>query len=202
MMLVALLGLLVQQPAMSQTRRPAAPPAAQQTTRLGQNEVPPRPEPRTPYDSTVEAIIDLGTKVAEVKSGLELFRRAAFNEPTGTVLERSEVFGRSCRNMVSAVRRAEGLLCRSCLPRTAQEAVNAYRNNLPNLSRLGTQCASRLEQLRRGVSADTAAARLRREARPMSARLTDGLRPYETRLLAVRREFGWEQPVMPSPQPR
>ncbi len=195
---VALLGLLVQQPAVAQARRSGSPYPSPSSSRPGQSVVPPRPAPQTPYDSTVEGIIDLGTKVAELKSALELYRRAAFNEPTGTVLERAEVFGNSCRTLVTSVTRTQGLLCRSCLPRTAQDAINAYRAYLPTLSRLGQQCSARLRQLRSGASSDTAAARLRAETRPMSDRITEGLRPYEARLLAVRREFGWEQPVIPS----
>lgn len=169
-------------------QRPAgAAPAASQQPQLTRD-----PPPRTAYDSTVYAITALGTRVAEVRSGIELLRRAAFNEPDGSVLERADLMRTRCREMAAAAERGQQFICRGCQAPNVQGVLDAYRSQLPAVARLARSCAARLEQLRGGEPAAAAAA-LRGEARPLSARLAEGLRPYEQRLEAVRRAFGWTQ---------
>ena len=72
-------------------------------------------------------------KVAEVRSTYELYRRAAFNDPNGAVIERATLYRSNCRALAAAARQAEQRICRSCLPPNAQPAINQYRANLPAL---------------------------------------------------------------------
>jgi hypothetical protein len=196
---IALTLLLVAAPQQPAPRQ--APTAAPTSPARPQQAAPARPAPPTAPESTVAAITDIGTRVAEAKNAYDVFRRSAFNDPNGKVLERAEVFRTSCRQMAEAADRGQRMLCRACFPAAVQASVDRYREVLPSLGRTGRQCASRVQQLRAGVTPDTAALRLRRDVRPMGERLVTGVRPYEARLEEVRRQFGWAQPVM-VPTPR
>lgn len=153
-------------------------------------------------DSVVSAVTHIGAAVAEVKSSLELYRRAAFNEPAGALLQWAGRFSRSCQELAQAVERHQGKLCRSCLPSQAQRAVDGYRGYMPALARMGRQCSTRVQRVSASTPADSVPARLRREARPIGNSIVEGLRPYEAHLQEVRVAFGWERPPTAPARPR
>jgi len=191
--LIPLLALLTQQPAQRPHQRPAPTPP-----QGGQAEIARAPTLRTPYDTTRQSIIELGTRVADVRSLLELYRRAAFNDPDGAVLESAGRLSRGCRMLADSVDVARRKICRHCLSPSAQSAVEDYRAYLPTLAGVARQCSTRLHQLATG---DSSAARLRREALPVSNRLVTGVRPYEARLQQVRIAFGWAAPARTPARP-
>lgn len=156
--------------------------------------------PQTPFDSSVAALTDVGTKVAEMRSAYELYRRAVFNQPDGAILERGDLYKNSCSALATSVQRAQRHLCRTCMATNVRPAIEQYRANLPSLARVANQCAARMARLRgRGNAA--AAEAMRADIRPEGERLVNGLRPYEARLADVRRVMGWEQrEVLPTPR--
>lgn len=155
-------------------------------------------QPRTAYDTTREMIIDVGRRVADVRTGIELYRRAAFNAPDGAVLEDANLFGRSCRDLAEIADRARRGMCRQCLSPSAQRAVESYRAYLPILARMARDAEARVRQL---ATRDSSATRLRRDVLPANNRVVSGLRPYEARLQQVRVAFGWTAPGTPTPRP-
>lgn len=161
----------------------------------------PRPTtvPRTRYDSTVAAVRDIGNQVARVKSDLDLFHRATAARPSGEVIQRASGLRSSCDAMASAIQRGLPMLCRGCLARSMQTSIDRYRAYLPALARVGRQCAARIRQLTRSGAEDAQAGALKREANALSARVVGGIVPYEQRLAAVRRAFGWA-PASPAPR--
>jgi hypothetical protein len=154
------------------------------------------------YDSVVSAVSQIGVAVAEVKSGLELYRRASFNEPDGELLRWAEQFGRSCRQLTQTVERQQPKLCSNCLPTDAQRAIDRYRAYMPTLARMGRDCGTRLQRTSASTPADSVPARLRRDARPVGNKVVEAIRPYEDRLQQVRIAFGWQPPPTPAPSPR
>ena len=144
--------------------------------------------PLTPDDTTRELIIDVGRRVADVRTGIELYRRAAFNSPDGELLEDANIFARSCRDLAETAERARRSMCRQCLSPTAQRATEGYRAYLPALARMARDAEARVRQL---AARDSGAARLRRDVLPANNRIVAGLRPYEARLHQVREAFGW-----------
>jgi hypothetical protein len=177
-----------------QRPRPAPPPATVVPIQSGSS------EPRTPFDTTRATLIEIARRVADLKSSLDMYRRAAFNEPDGALLENAGMFARDCRALAEAAEHGRRTLCRHCLAPSAQGPVDEYRAYLPTLARVGRQCAARVEQLRSGRSAQAAAAGLRRDVLPANNRVVDGLRPYEARLQQVRIAFGWAMPPTPAPR--
>jgi hypothetical protein len=53
------------------------------------------------WDSTTSLVVAVGLGVAEVKSGLELYRRAVFNAPDAEVLSAAQVFRSRCHSLDS-----------------------------------------------------------------------------------------------------
>jgi hypothetical protein len=190
-LVIPVLAVLVQQQQPGRRPTPASQPAQRVDIRTANPD-----HPATPYDSTVAAIREVGAKVADVKSYLELYRRAAFNDPSGVVLQNADLFRNSCRALAEETDSGRHVLCRHCLSADAQRAVERYRAYLSSLAQLGRQCAARMVQVRGGSNGAAAVERLRREARPMSARIVAGLTPYEARLREVRIAFGWESPTV------
>jgi hypothetical protein len=158
-------------------------------------------QPMSPFDSTVAALSDIGTKVAEVRSTYELYRRAAFNEPNGALVERSALYRTNCRALSTATRQGERRICRSCLPHDVQTTIDQYRAHLPALRTVAEQCVTRIERLRARGGENVVAAAMRADVRAEGDRLANGLRPYEARVADVRRAMGWDQqPNAPTPR--
>jgi hypothetical protein len=192
------LSVVLQQPA----PRPAQPPrpnAARPSSVVARPSSP--SQPTTPYDSTVGALTDIGTKVAEVRSTYDLYRRAAFNDPNGALVERAALYRTNCRALSDATRQGERRICHSCLPRNVQAVVDRYRAHLPALRTVAEQCASRIDRLRARGNENVVAAAMRADVRAEGGRLVTGLRPYEERVTDVRRVMGWDQqPIVPTPR--
>jgi len=198
MMLTALvLGAALQQPA-APTQQPHTAPARTPSA-AAPNSSPSHPQ--TPYDSTVGALIEVGTKVAEVRSSYELYRRAAFNDPNGALFERANQYRARCRALAAATSQAQHRICRHCLPPNTQPAIDQYRANLPALRTVAEQCATRIDRLKARGDENTVAAAMRADARTENERLAAGFRPYEARVADVRRVMGWDQqPAVPTPR--
>ena len=157
--------------------------------------VPQDPPPRTSSDTTLYQVVAVGRAVAEVRAELDRFRMLAFNDDGGRLMEGSAVFRTRCQELAVASQKAGHTMCRSCLNRSLQVAINQYRLFMPSLARLGTRCASTLGRLQ-VADPVAAAARLRRGARNISTFMVAGLRQYEARLMPVR------QAVSGPPPPR
>ena len=145
------------------------------------------------FDSTVAAIADLGVKVGELRSVYDQYRRAAFNEQDGEVLERAAMFGRACATLADAARSAERTMCRSCSAARVQPAFNSYRANLPAMQRYAQGCAERVTRLGADGSSQDKARAYRNDAAAAGTRMIQALRVYEERLHAVRVVMGWDQ---------
>jgi hypothetical protein len=149
------------------------------------------------FDSTRARVAEVGQRVADVRSALELFRRAVFNSPDAEVVSTAAGFRLQCRSLDSTAAVAARKVCRSCAERTLQAALNDYRAVLPSVSRVGAQCATRLARLLHG---EHAAERLRRDVRVVGNGIVEGLLPYERRLQVLRVAAGWApRPKRPGP---
>lgn len=157
----------------------------------------PRPTPATAFDSTKDAISAMGRAVADVKSGLDVYRRAAFNSPSGDLLFAADYLFRACRTLEVVAKQTPQRLCPRCGDRAFQSALADYRAVMPEVSRTGARCASQLGRLTRSQDS-TAAHGLRRAVRVITDEIVRGLMPYERGLAAVRVAAGWA----PSPAVR
>jgi len=157
-------------------------------------------EPRTPYESTVTAIRRIGVAVAEVKSGMESFNRAAAREPSGVVVERALLLQSACRGLAQSVATDGPGLCRGCVRGQQAAALEQYRTYLASLARVGTQCSTSVARHRSTGTVDGMAAGLKREAHAMSQRIVEGLVPYEQRLAVLRTAFGWTNTTSGAPR--
>lgn len=137
--------------------------------------------------ATRQAITDVGRGIAEARSTHELLRRAVFNSGDAQVVERAQQMQQRCRELVTIAQSAAGRLCRSCYAAVAQRAIDGYRAGLPAVRLVGTRCVN---QLTRDQRARNAAAAVRASIHTVGRVLTEGLMPYEARLLEVRRAFG------------
>jgi hypothetical protein len=147
------------------------------------------------FDSTRALVAAVGQRVADVRSALELFRRAVFNSTDAEVLNTAAGFHLRCQALDSAAAAAARKVCRACAERSVQSALNGYRAVLPSVSRTGAQCAARLARLSRGARA---AEQLRRDVRVVGNAIVEGLIPYERRLQTLRVAAGWaERPGRP-----
>lgn len=193
-MLVPTLALLVafQQPARAApSQQPTASrPATQRAAARG---------PVENYDSTVATIVAVGSRVAEMKTDLDQYRRAVFNRTDANVVRQADQLRQSCQSLATTAERAAHTLCRSCINRQIRPTLDQYRAYLPRLGVVGRQCATRLRELSSGSESQSAGG-LRREVRRVGNRIVLGLRPYEVRLEAVRRAFGWAAPATPTPR--
>lgn len=140
------------------------------------------------FDSTRGRVAEVGQRVADVRSALELFRRSVFNSPDAEVVNTADAFRLQCRSLDSTAAVAARKVCRSCAERDVQSALNGYRAVMPSVSRVGAQCAMRLERLLHG---EHAAERLRRDVRVVGNAIVEGLIPYERRLQVLRVAAGW-----------
>ena len=158
------------------------------------------PQPNTAFDSSVAAISDIGIKVAETRSVYDLYRRAAFNEPDGALMDRATMYGASCRALSNALRDGHHAICLHCLPARIQPVVDQYRTYLPTLERFSVACASRIDQLKERGTTTAQTKALRDDVIPAGNRMVTALRGYEVRLQGVRQAMGWVAPNVPTPR--
>ncbi len=152
----------------------------------------------TPFDSTRHLIIQVGEAVADVKTGLELYRRAVFNSTASDITVTAFYLGRACRTLDLQARLAQRRVCRRCADAPLQRALEGYREAMPMLARMGTRCADRLERLSSGPDSSAARA-LKRNVRAISDLVIAGIVPYEQRLAVVRVRAGWARPQAGTP---
>jgi hypothetical protein len=146
------------------------------------------------FDTSKAAMSHVGASVAEVKSALDVYRRAVFNGPDDEVLHNSDYLRTSCQAVDSVARRMAANVCRHCAAPDAQAAFDGYRQMLPSLSRGAARCAARIWQLEH---ASDAAKRLRHNVRDIGNPLILTLRAYEGRLAVLRRALN----LVGAPQP-
>jgi hypothetical protein len=144
-----------------------------------------------------QAIMDVGLKVAEMRTAHDAFRRAVFNFPAAVTVQRAQEMRRSCEDLTAIARAAPGRICRTCFEAGVQRAMNGYRTNLPRVAQVGTRCAG---QMTRILAATDPAAQARRDVYAVTDQVVRGLVPYEARLHEVRRALGLVPP--PSAIPR
>ena len=145
-----------------------------------------------------QTITEVGMSVAEVRSALDLYRRAAFNSPNSVAVERAQVLQRRCAELDVAARAARTRICRACFTADVQPAIERYRGGLVGTAQLGVRCAGFLA---RRLRADPTGAAARRDARSVSELIVEGLRPYEAQVHGVRVALGLEV-AAPQPAPR
>lgn len=149
-----------------------------------------------------QAISQVGFSVAEVRSALELFRRAVFNGTLPETVERAQVLQRRCSELETSVRAARAVICPRCFRPSAQPSVDRYRGGLPDVAQLGTRCAGLVA---RRLRADPTGGAVKRDVRTVTQMIVAGLQPYEDRVHALRVALGLEapsQPAAPARRPR
>ena len=156
--------------------------------------------PETPFDTTGAAISNIGIKVGELRSVYDLYRRAAYNEPDGAVLQRAGMFADACRALEAAARDAQKTMCHTCMARRIQPPIDQYHAYLPAIQRYSQSCAARVAQLKAHGNDSTQSRALRQDVIPAGTRMMATLRTYEARLHAVRLAMGWETPALPAPR--
>ena len=139
------------------------------------------------FDSTEAAFKQVGLPVAQVKSGIDIYRRAVFNGLDDEVLRTAAFLRRSCETADTTVRRAQTRICRHCGAADVQPALDAYRGMLPSLRAAMARCAGRLQQLQRGSEP---AKQLRAAVRDVGNPLVENLRRYERYVTGVRKALG------------
>ncbi len=158
------------------------------------------------FDSTTALVVAVGQGVAEVKSNLDLFRRAVFSGPDGDVLTAASSFEQHCHQLQAAALAASRKVCRHCGSSDVQRALEGYRRTMPALARSGASCSARISRLLVARSQHDAASALRRDVRPIGNQLVEAIRPYENRLHALREATGWAHqgpaPRTPAPAQR
>lgn len=180
-------------------QQPQAVPQRGNSPQVRVNSAPSQPVRATSVDSTVATISSVGIKVAEMKSGYEMYSRAVYNGTNGQVLERAAIYGRSCRAVAQAIR--DGKVCRGCIgSRSAMAAVDQYRAVLPEVQRVAQSCAARIDALTARGTEQARATALRAELRPIGGRMYQTLRQYETRIHGVRVAMGWESSANMTPR--
>jgi hypothetical protein len=135
------------------------------------------------FDTSKAAMSHLGVPVAEVKSALDVYRRAVFNGTDDEVQHNADYLRTSCQAVDSVARLVVAKVCRHCAAPDAQAAFDRYRQDLPSLSRGAARCAARIRLAERGADA---AKRLRRDVRDIGNGLILTLRAYEARLAVLR----------------
>jgi hypothetical protein len=131
------------------------------------------------FNSSKAAVAGVAGRVAEVKSALDVYRRAVFNGTDAEVLANSEYLRRSCLDVDLAAVQAARRICRGCAAADVDAGFDGYRAGLPALRGMSGRCAARLGQLARGQNA---AKRLRAEVRAIGNPIVLELRDYERRL--------------------
>lgn len=154
------------------------------------------------FDSSRAVIGHVGSPVAEVKSALDVYRRAVFNGTEAEVLHNADYLRTSCQAVDSVAKLMETRICRHCATRDVQPALDGYRQMLPSLSRGAARCAARLWELERAAGA---AKRLRHDVRDIGNPLILTLRGYEARLSVLLKALNAAPagpPATPRPAPR
>jgi len=151
------------------------------------------------FDSTKAVLSAVGRPIAEVRSALDVYRRAVFNGTDQEVLANAEYLRSSCQAAETAARQSVPRICRHCAEGSAQAAFDGYRLMLPSLRRGLGQCATRVGQLQQ---AGQPAKRLREGVRVVGNPLIATLRGYEARLAEVRRALNITPPPRPAPTGR
>jgi hypothetical protein len=136
------------------------------------------------FDTSTAVLTQVGAPVAEVRSALDVYRRAVFNGTDADVLTNAHYLWTSCLAVDSVARVAANKVCRHCAAKDVQAAFDGYRQMLPSLSRGAGRCASRVAQL---AAARDAAKLLRRDVREIGNPLVLTLRAYESRTGALRK---------------
>jgi hypothetical protein len=136
------------------------------------------------FDTSKAAMSHVGAPVAEVKSALDVYRRAVFNGTDEEVLHNADYLRTSCEAVDSVARQMVAKVCRHCAAPDAQAAFDGFRQTLPSLSRGAARCAARVRQLERATDA---AKRLRHDVREIGNPLILTLRAYEARLAVLRK---------------
>jgi len=165
---------------------------------LQQGPAAPRQTDSAEVNASRETISAIGLAVAEVRSGSDVLRRAAFNDPDAVVVERARLLQLRCEELTTAARAAPARICRTCFGR-AQPAIERYRASLAGAVQTGTRCTNTLRaQLRERQSA----AAVKRGIRPFGQLIIAGLRPYEDAIHGVRVALGLEVPIQQAAPPR
>ncbi len=141
--------------------------------------------PATPHDSVIAAISDLAEKVGAARSGMDQYRRSAYNDSETDALAQARSYGAACRRLAEAVRKDRAWFCRACLERQLQAAVDQYRAYLPTIEQFGRGCAARMNAIKVSHGAGKVSAALRQSADAETTRIVHALGGYEARLSAV-----------------
>ena len=148
----------------------------------------PRPAPATvaarqaAFDTTKAVVGEVGRAVGQVKSGLDVYRRAVFNGADEEVLHNADYLRAACVGVDSVARHAVGRICRRCADADAQRAFENYRLMLPDLGRGMARCAAQLWKLERRPDGPK---RLRQDVRVIGNPIVATLRYYEAKLAVV-----------------
>lgn len=151
------------------------------------------------FDSTTALVVTVASSVAEVKSNLDLFRRAVFSGPDGDVLTSASPFEQHCQQLRAAALTASRKICRHCGSPDVQRALEGYRRAMPGLARAGAGCSSRIARLLVAPSQHDAAVALRHDFRAIGQPIVDAIIPYEARLRVLREATGWAHAPVVSP---
>jgi len=165
-----------------------------------QHPVPPSPTAArlAAFDSTKAAIAHIGWPVAEVRSALDVYRRAVFNGPDDDVLHNADYLRTSCAAVDSVARVMQPKICLHCAKGNVQAAFDGFRQMMPVLRRGMAQCSGRIWRLERG---EKAAKHLRDDVRVVGNQVILTLRYYEARLGVVRQRLNMV-PAAPPPATR
>ncbi len=132
------------------------------------------------FDSSRSAVSHLADRVADVKSGLDLFRRAVFNGTDAEVMSAADGFWTRCQALDSVAALTYRTVCSRCaFQQPVRVALDGYRQVVPSVRRAGARCAARISQLARRRDA---AKELRREVRDIGNPIIIAFIGYERRL--------------------
>lgn len=146
-----------------------------------------RPAAQDSFALAGRAITSVAAGVAGVRSALELFQRAVYNDPDGEVVRTSGMLRQRCLALADTTRFAVQAICRSCARPDVQPAFERYRVGLPETARAGERCAATLDRLSRGSVGPRS---LRDRFRTVSSPLVAGLARYEARVQRLRLALG------------
>jgi len=143
------------------------------------------------FDSTVAAVNAVTVSVAQVRSGLDQLRRAAWNrESSGRVLELTSNLRGKCRATIVEIERAEDIACPDCLDAARQRVVNEWLRSLRQVRLMASRCDRELGRMAADRNADSGAVRVRRQLDDQGRRILEALHPYFEHVQRVRAEFG------------
>jgi hypothetical protein len=155
------------------------------------------------FDSTTRLVVAVGSAVADVKSYLDLFRRAVFNGLDADVVSSAAALGYRCDTLRSSAFQAARKVCQHCGARDVQQALEGYRGVMPELARTGASCGARLARLlAAGGTQHDEAQGLRHAVRVIGNQIVAGIVPYERRLQVLRVAAGWAPAPVPAASDR